>query len=171
MAAGETERAAGHHPRQRVVGRVVDELEDALAPLRGQLVVAGHELGLPEPGVHRRRLGVRVVAQEGSGLLELGPALLEVARRPQVAAQPLVPERLALRRRPELERRPGDLDRALVAGGGAAELGGLPQPVATVLPGGGVAGDVPQLEGPLEVRERRPGGDRLRPRRRRRAAR
>ena len=72
-----------------------------------------------------------------------------------------MPECFALGRWPELERGLGDLDGALVASGGAAELGGLPQPVAAVLPGGGVADVVPQLEGSLEVGEGGTGGDRL----------
>ena len=162
MATAETERAPGHRPGQRVVGGVLDELEDALTPLLGELVVAGHELRLPESGVHPCRIGVRVVAEEGSGLLELGSALLEVARGPQVPTQPLVSERLALRGRPDLERFLRDLDGAFVPGGGTGELGGLPEPVAPVGLSRAVAGVVPELEGPLEMGERGAGGDRRR---------
>ena len=51
-----------------------------------------------KPGEDRRRLGSRVVGQQGRGGRELRRALLDVAGGPQVAAEPFVSPRRAARR-------------------------------------------------------------------------
>ena len=116
----------------------------------------------PSPAYTAAASRVRVVAEEGSGRLELGPALLESSRAPTgsgPAARARTPRPAG--GGPTSNAARASSTAALVAGGGAGELGGLPQPVTAVRSCGGVAGGVPQLEGPLEVAERGAGGDRL----------
>ena len=130
---------------------VGEQLEHALRSRFGDVVAAEHELGLSQPGEDRRRLGSRVIGQQGRGRLELRRALLDVTGAPQVAAESLVPPRRASRRDSVTEGFPSEVRGPLVADRAACELGGLPETVTAICRRARLAGGVPKLERALEM--------------------
>ena len=147
----DAEDASSHGPRQRVSCRGRQQLEHSTRSGFGGVVAAEHQLGLAEPGEHRRHLRTRVVGQEGGGGFELDRALLQVPGRPEVATEPFVAPGHAPRRGSVTEGLAGESGGSLVAGCPAGQLGRLPEPITQLGLCGRVTSGIPQLEGPLEV--------------------